>query len=359
ITFTVIYVANDGSGTQMDNTNCTYDSDCYITKNTYTKTGYIFKNWANPDKSRYFEDGENVKNARTTDTTLFLYAQWEPITYTITYDKNGGSGSMANTKCTYGTLCVLDKNTFYKAGYEFDGWLFNNEKFTDGQSVSDLTVVNTDNLVFVAQWKPAVISCPAGQYLNGLDCNNCEDEYYCEGGEWLYDGGIHGRKDCPVTTETYGAAENLGFLDVLDHTPHTSIEECRATFGYAPEWFKPATPDMEFNAGYNPQANNRGAYFVSCDYNSDTKQYDSNCTGFPLSCGAGYVSSTNVDLTEFEDLSQNLYYATSPQDAIEKTCVPVGYNHWSPDMQECLSKPDAEIMTCGTYTVIHIISRLT
>ena len=43
-------------------------------------------------------------------------------TYTISYDKNNGTGSMADTICTYGVNCYLSKNTIKRDGYKFLGW---------------------------------------------------------------------------------------------------------------------------------------------------------------------------------------------------------------------------------------------
>ncbi|MBQ6662031.1 MAG: InlB B-repeat-containing protein, partial [Firmicutes bacterium] len=43
-------------------------------------------------------------------------------TYTIQYNANGGSGSMADTKVTYGVQHTLRANTFTRAGYTFKGW---------------------------------------------------------------------------------------------------------------------------------------------------------------------------------------------------------------------------------------------
>ena len=46
-----------------------------------------------------------------------------PNTYTIVYNANGGSGSMANTTVTYGVSTKLRKNSFTKTGHSFTGWI--------------------------------------------------------------------------------------------------------------------------------------------------------------------------------------------------------------------------------------------
>lgn len=51
-------------------------------------------------------------------------------TFTIAYNANGGSGSMANTTVTYGTDTALRTNSFTRTGYSFKGW--NGYRHSDG-----------------------------------------------------------------------------------------------------------------------------------------------------------------------------------------------------------------------------------
>jgi hypothetical protein len=51
-----------------------------------------------------------------------MNAMWEGNVYTIVYNANGGTGTMANTNVTYGTSTPLRTNTFTKSGYTFGGW---------------------------------------------------------------------------------------------------------------------------------------------------------------------------------------------------------------------------------------------
>ena len=53
-------------------------------------------------------------------------------TYTIKYDANGGSGTMSNTTCTYGSDCTLRTNSFTKTGYTFAGWTYNGTSYSNG-----------------------------------------------------------------------------------------------------------------------------------------------------------------------------------------------------------------------------------
>lgn len=58
----------------------------------------------------------------TTVGNQTLYAHWTPITWTVKYDANGGSGTIADTKHAYMTVVKLNKNTFFRNGYTFNGW---------------------------------------------------------------------------------------------------------------------------------------------------------------------------------------------------------------------------------------------
>ena len=51
-----------------------------------------------------------------------IYAKWTPENHTVTFNANGGTGSMPSQTFTYGRSQSLTKNTFEKSGYLFGGW---------------------------------------------------------------------------------------------------------------------------------------------------------------------------------------------------------------------------------------------
>ena len=167
ITYTVRYNANGGSGTMAD-TIVVYGYNTPLSLNTFTKTGYKFAGWnayRTAKNQWYYTDGTNsgwyteggqpdgyylhtyrdgVNVAKTTSTAndiAIMYAVWEPITYTIEYDANGGTGTMANTTVTWGVNTPLRANTFTRTGYTFNGWYAkrasdNKWFYTDGTNSS-------------------------------------------------------------------------------------------------------------------------------------------------------------------------------------------------------------------------------
>jgi len=71
--YTVKYENNTGSGTMGDQT-ISYNVDTPLTKNTFTKEGYIFNGWNTDENGNgtYYEDEQAVNNLGNT----VLYAQW-------------------------------------------------------------------------------------------------------------------------------------------------------------------------------------------------------------------------------------------------------------------------------------------
>ena len=114
---------------------------------SYTDKGgrtFIFKGWytesAMTEESKF--DGFDIGTMPSYD--IDLYAKWEPVTYTVTFDSNGGSEVPAVSGIEYGTS-VIRPDDPTKAGYEFLGWTLDDKPFSFSSKVhSDITLV--------AQW---------------------------------------------------------------------------------------------------------------------------------------------------------------------------------------------------------------
>ena len=97
--------------------------------NTYYFTGTIPDNWITMSHAIIFYDPSVVGTVYVGDMSVSivepvnLYAQWEPVSWTVKYDANGGSGAMADTKHKYMVSVQLNKNTFVRNGYTFNGWV--------------------------------------------------------------------------------------------------------------------------------------------------------------------------------------------------------------------------------------------
>ena len=95
-------------------------------------------------------------NAAAGDTIDYVNGVWggEPAAteYTVTFDANGGEGSMDAQTVPASTDTTLTSNTFTRTGYTFTGW--NTDKDGNGTHYDNGATVNlTEDLTLYAQWQ--------------------------------------------------------------------------------------------------------------------------------------------------------------------------------------------------------------
>ena len=115
LTYTVTFDANGGTGTMAPETG---SAPAALTANAFTRTGYSFAGWntaADGSGTAYPDTASYPFSASVT-----LYAQWTALTYTVTFDANGGTGTMAPE--TGSAPAALTANAFTRTGYSFAGW---------------------------------------------------------------------------------------------------------------------------------------------------------------------------------------------------------------------------------------------
>jgi len=143
---TVTFDANGGTGTMAAQTTNKPEA---LNLNTFTKVGYTFANWntaANGSGTTY---ADGATYSFTADLTL--YAQWNaiPISHTVTFGANGGTGTMAPQSSSISASLSL--NTFTRTGYNFTGW--NTTTDGSGTPFSDGTTYSfASDLSLFAQW---------------------------------------------------------------------------------------------------------------------------------------------------------------------------------------------------------------
>ncbi len=82
-----------------------------------TKEGYTFTGWYTKET---LTNQYNFEDDVTSNITL--YAGFEPLTYTITYDGGNSEGSIASGTKTHGVDYTLSSETFTREGYVQTGW---------------------------------------------------------------------------------------------------------------------------------------------------------------------------------------------------------------------------------------------
>nr|MCR5623609.1 InlB B-repeat-containing protein [Lachnospiraceae bacterium] len=147
------YIVNfeTNGGTNQPNQYVTY-SGTYGSLPIPSKTGYTFEGWY-ADKNLSTKVTKDTKI--TTEGNRTLYAKWTPITYKISFNANGGSGSMSDITATYDTSIKLTSNAFSKTGYTFMGWSDSangSVKYANQASVKNLGSAAGDKITLYAKW---------------------------------------------------------------------------------------------------------------------------------------------------------------------------------------------------------------
>ncbi len=146
--YTITFDANGGEGT-MDSLTIAQGEECQLPANTFTRNGYVFAGWNTKADGSGSTYNESSKIAPTESMTL--YAQWTPC-YTITFDANGGKGSMAPQKAIKGEEFSISSNVFTRSGYSFTAW--NTKADGSGTSyVNNQVIILSQDITLYAQWK--------------------------------------------------------------------------------------------------------------------------------------------------------------------------------------------------------------
>ena len=117
-----------------------------------TKAGYTFQGWS--DGTNTYAAGATISNIQS-DITLVV--QWQANTYKVSFNANGGDGTMSDQNFIYDEAKkALSKNTFIRDKYEFAGWNTaangSGTSYDDEEEVENLTTSNGATITLYAQW---------------------------------------------------------------------------------------------------------------------------------------------------------------------------------------------------------------
>ena len=120
-TYTVSFDANGGAGAPAAQTK-THGTGLVLSSTEPTRSGYSFAGWAvtSTATAAAYAPGATY----TVDANVTLYAVWAEVllSYTVTYDANGGSGAPDAQTKTHGTDLTLSSAVPTRTGYTFLGW---------------------------------------------------------------------------------------------------------------------------------------------------------------------------------------------------------------------------------------------
>lgn len=146
--YTVAYDANGGDGAPAAETVKATKS-VTVSEQIPTREGYTFLGWgltADADVAAYhagdtYDVGESVT----------LYALWEILTYTVTYDANGGAAAPDPQVKTYGEELTVPIGVPQFVGHEFVGWGLSPTSTEIFKRPGDTITENRD-LILYAVW---------------------------------------------------------------------------------------------------------------------------------------------------------------------------------------------------------------
>lgn len=117
------------------------------------KVGYSFIGWTTPDNK---EPKIDYKISTGSIGDKELTANYEPITYYISYNSSEGQGEMDKQEFAYNQTSKLNKNQFTKEGYTFIGWstsIDGDVMFNDESEISNLSSKDKDVITLYAKWE--------------------------------------------------------------------------------------------------------------------------------------------------------------------------------------------------------------
>ena len=131
-----------------------------VTAEIPTRTDYTFLGWYSAATG-----GEQINLSDQAASTRTIYGRWQSSTLTVTYNANGGTGTMLSQTIEYGGNITLRFNAFTREHYTFAGWAISSGGsviYSDGATINNVT----SNIVLYAVWQ-AVASWTVSYNANG------------------------------------------------------------------------------------------------------------------------------------------------------------------------------------------------
>ena len=147
------YDANNGEG-KIDSTTGVTGESVTVAENVFTRNNYTFTGWNTQadGKGTAYKPGDSFT---LTDKDAVLYAQWSknaPAQVNVSYDANGGTGTMESITGDVGSKIVIEQNGFARSGYTFTGWNTQADGKGTAYKAGDSFTLTDKDTVLYAQW---------------------------------------------------------------------------------------------------------------------------------------------------------------------------------------------------------------
>ena len=166
--YTVKFNAYGGKlpkGRKMAAQTFKYGTAAKLTKNAFTRKGYVFAGWATSKANAKkgviaYANAQSVKNLRVDGKAVTLYAVWAKPKYKVAFYANGGKGATVVQTLKYGKAAKLAKCKFKAPkGRKFAGWATSaanakagKVKYKNAQAVKNL-IITGKTVKLYAVWK--------------------------------------------------------------------------------------------------------------------------------------------------------------------------------------------------------------
>ena len=155
--YIITYKLNGGTNAPENPASYNVETET-ITLKDPVKTGYTFAGWY---KAEDFTGGAVTKITQGSTGNITLYAKWELVSYTITYELEGGTNAPENPASYNVETETITLKAPVKTGYTFGGW-YKAEDFT-GEAVTEIAQGSTGNITLYTWW----ILIPELVYVDG------------------------------------------------------------------------------------------------------------------------------------------------------------------------------------------------
>lgn len=265
--YTVSYNANGGTGAPSSQTK-THDKTLTLSSTKPSRANYTFQGWATSSSgSVVYAAGASY----TANASVTLYAVWKGVTYSVSYDLCGGTGTSTKQTYTYGGAGITLHPAPTKTNYKFLGWSLTKNATTASYYAGQAwKSTNANNYTLYAVWELAYIK----PRITGLSVDRCDSD------GTLNDAGMYARVKFNWATDYSVTAIKISWkLSTVSN------------------WGEPITLSPGGTSGSTTYIAGNGALDGDHTYDFRVEVHDSN--------GSSYQTSTLAGITYILDVLAN------------------------------------------------------